>query len=1006
MAEKKATFHEQVAAKLIEQLKEGTAPWQKPWDGIETSPINGITGKRYRGINNLWLQAQNKSDPRWMTYKQAASIGAQVRKGEKGTVVEYWKFTESVVKTDEKGREILDEKGQPVREEAQLERPRVFHAVVFNGTQIDGLPPVQQMGFKWDPNEMAEKILANSGAKIEHKAGNNAFYNPIRDDITLPMRDQFDSAEKYYGVALHELGHWTGHETRLNRDLGHPFGSEAYAREELRAEIASLMLSQEIGVDFDPGNHASYVKSWVSILEDEPMEIFRAAADAERIQSYVMNLSQIQEVEQVAEVKTVQDEIDQPVNTLQQAAPVADDAVKVVAEQVTYVQIPFADKEKAKALGAKWDGREKSWYIPPGVNQEPFRQWLDSAVNKAQAVTDHTPATQNIMINVPFREKDEARSLGAKWDREQKSWYIPEGVNAALFERWMLPKQENKVQNPEHDQESNIIKSVADRTLGQEVDRLVQEGNLARLGWIEDVLNSMNTLNPDDEFWQRHTDLADTLGITSEAAFEATQYKNFDKHLEGYILAIDDAIATVQDNVHEQEQLKALQQEHQVQKAEAENQQTTKDVSRVYLAVPYEEKDEAKALGAKWDKAGKSWYMDGDNQNLAAAAKWLPENQITQTTPAMSPQEEFADQLRAMGCVVEGGHPYMDGQKHRIETVGDKKGERSGFYVGHLDGHPAGYIKNNRTGEEVRWKSKGYSLSAEEKAKLSAEAAQKLQEREAQRKADQDAAAERIQSNVKNLNALQDGMSTPYLEAKGLSSHPGLFTDKTGEKTYIPVYNVAGELRSMQYIQADGTKRFAKNSEQEGGMHVVGGSHGGHADLANAKVIVLAEGYATAASIHEVTGSDICCVATFNSGNLPIVAKALAEQYPQAQFLIAGDDDLATEAKQGRNPGREKAMEAAQAINCGVVFPTFAPGEQSENNKAFTDFNDLAQKSKFGREGVQKQIREAINRKPEQALSQLNAAIVQTAADQKEKRVQSRSQEERQQQHRRRGNAR
>lgn len=126
-------------------------------------------------------------------------------------------------------------------------------------------------------------------------------------------------------------------------------------------------------------------------------------------------------------------------------------------------------------------------------------------------------------------------------------------------------------------------------------------------------------------------------------------------------------------------QVAAIQQEYQA--AKTEEAPAEENASRVYLAVPYEEKEEAKALGAKWDKANKSWFMESSNANLPAASKWLPEKQQTQSMPAMSPVEEFADKLREMGCVVANGHPFMDGQKHRIETVGDKKASAAAFML-------------------------------------------------------------------------------------------------------------------------------------------------------------------------------------------------------------------------------------------------------------------------------------------------------------------------------------
>ena len=295
-------FHEAVAEKLIRLLQEGTAPWQKGWQPGEPGallPMNPMTGKRYQGINAIQLMSQGHADPRWMTYKQAAAMGAQVGKGEKGTPIQYWKFSEAHDKTDALGNPVRDAEGRRVREDQPLERPRVFMAIVFNAAQIDGLAPMPpQQAAEWPSLDRAEQLLRTSGATLVHAAQNRAFYRPVTDSIHLPDRAQFPSAAQYYATALHELGHWTGHPSRLNRDLSHPFGSAGYAREELRAEIASMILGSELGLGHDPAQHASYVASWIKILQNDPLEIFRAAADAEKIQRFVLGLEQAQELRQ------------------------------------------------------------------------------------------------------------------------------------------------------------------------------------------------------------------------------------------------------------------------------------------------------------------------------------------------------------------------------------------------------------------------------------------------------------------------------------------------------------------------------------------------------------------------------------------------------------------------------------------------------------------------------------------------------------------------------------
>lgn len=296
----------------------------------------------------------------------------------------------------------------------------------------------------------------------------------------------------------------------------------------------------------------------------------------------------------------------------------------------------------------------------------------------------------------------------------------------------------------------------------------------------------------------------------------------------------------------------------------------------------------------------------------------------------------------------------MDGQKHRITTEGDANGEKAGFYVGHLDGHPAGYIKNNRTGLDMRWKSKGYALDPEEKAKIQAEAAGKLEARAIEQERTQEQTAQRVSKQLAELVPIVE--ATPYLQAKGIAPQTGAFTDPEGQKTYIPASDVNGKVWTMQTIQEDGTKRFAKDSRKEGTFHVIGG---GMEALAKAPALAIGEGYATAGSLSEALG--FATVAAFDSGNVPAVAKALHEKFPDKPVVIFGDDDKHLEQTQGVNPGRKKAEEAAKAVGGTVLLPIFAPGEQSGDPKGFTDFNDLANKSALGREGVERQAKAAVS---------------------------------------------
>jgi len=747
MSEKKP-FHERIAEQLIDQLKKGTAPWQRPWHAGETFlPYNPITKKRYKGINTIQLMMQGYSDARWLTYNQAKSAGWQVRKNERATSVQYWKLSEQQDVTDSNGKPVLTRDGKRLQIEVELERPKVFFASVFNGAQIEGIPEITPAPTHiWNNIERAEKILAQSGANIRH-GEQMAVYFPASDIIHLPDKVRFKTADGYYATALHELGHWTGHESRLNRDIKHPFLSEGYAKEELRAEIFSMILGQELQIGHDPSQHVAYVQSWIKIIQDDVFEVFRAASDAEKMQHYVLSLSQQQTQE-----TTLTQETNMTVAQLE---------TNVEAAEKTYIKVPFQEKDVVKELGARWDRKRQSWYIPAEIsNHAPFAKWLAEE--------------------------------GAE---------LPE----------VAPEQNN----------------------------------------------------------------------------------------------------------------------------------------RVYLAVPFKEKANARRAGALWDKVAKSWYA-GPDADMSQLNRYLPKNKRQHQNPAMPPQEEFAEVMRGLGLIVTSPHPVMDGQKHRVAAVGDKKGELAGFYVGHLDGHPAGYVKNNRTSQELKWKSKGYHLGEKQKETFRKDAEAKRAARIRAREQVEEAAAKRCQEKIADLRPVI--AATPYLLAKQIPVVAGIYTNAKAEETYVPAYDENGKIWSIQYIRADGTKRFAKNARKEGCFHVVGGL----SSLNNTPTIIIAEGYATASSISMALRVPV--VAAFDSGNLTHVAKALRARFPDKQIVIAGDDDRHLKATQGFNPGRLKAEEAAKAVGGQCVFPRFSKKEIAENSKAFTDFNDLAIKSIFGVQGIEYQI--------------------------------------------------
>ena len=303
-------YYKQFADDIITQIERGTAPWQKHWKpGENRMPENFSTGAHYQGGNALQLMVKRTqrayNDNRWGTYKQIKEAGGQVRKGERGTTVLVYKPPRRADGTEATPGEVAADK--PKNPDAEkTTRPMWRRYTVFNVEQADGLklPERSAPTPEWEALKNVEKVIEANGVKIREVNGDRAYYNMAGDEIVLPERSQFKNAEGYYQTVLHEVGHSTGHPDRLNREslrqgIKDGFGSEAYAREELRAEISAMMSSDRLGVAYEPQHGTAYVKGWVEVLKDDPKEIYKAAAEASRISDYVCDAPERQRAQPI-----------------------------------------------------------------------------------------------------------------------------------------------------------------------------------------------------------------------------------------------------------------------------------------------------------------------------------------------------------------------------------------------------------------------------------------------------------------------------------------------------------------------------------------------------------------------------------------------------------------------------------------------------------------------------------------------------------------------------------
>ena len=273
-----STVYEEVTQSIIEQLEQGAIPWHKPWVADSSADKNVLTQKPYQGVNRLILgmssMAQGFTVPAWASYKQWESLGGYVKKGEKGTRIVFYS---PVSKTN--------------KQTGENENYSVLKAYwVFNASQVDGIEIVQTepVAGEFTANELAEQRIVKTGAMISH-GSDAAFYMPSQDRIQLPNKSAFDSEASYYATAFHELTHWTGSESRLDRNLKGKFGNPQYAFEELVAEMGAAFLCQDYGIKGEL-RHAGYIQSWLKALKDDSKAVFKAAAYAQKAATFINGL--------------------------------------------------------------------------------------------------------------------------------------------------------------------------------------------------------------------------------------------------------------------------------------------------------------------------------------------------------------------------------------------------------------------------------------------------------------------------------------------------------------------------------------------------------------------------------------------------------------------------------------------------------------------------------------------------------------------------------------------
>ncbi|MCW7763440.1 LPD7 domain-containing protein [Photorhabdus luminescens] len=367
-----------------------------------------------------------------------------------------------------------------------------------------------------------------------------------------------------------------------------------------------------------------------------------------------------------------------------------------------------------------------------------------------------------------------------------------------------------------------------------------------------------------------------------------------------------------------------------------------------YLIIPFEQLKEAKKQAGKLENGQNAIEFDSKNKlwfakpgvDLKKLEKWRVD---TMLVTEGNHRQDFGDFIRAYGGELKGD-PIMNGKKQRIRMVGDKRGNKSGVYVGHEDGYPNGWLVDHRDGGDLKkWSLGSTKPDPKTLAHLKAITAQEQLRRDNETRITRDTKSKK--STVLYNKLPQAGNNHPYLLSKGVMAARGVRIDQENNLV-IPFSNIEGVIRTLQTISTNGTKRLTTGGEKEGNFYVVGGA------LKNGVPIIFAEGYATAASA--VMAIQHPVVMTIDAGNLVKVAQALHKRYPDSQKWFLADDDIPKPTRLG-NPGKEKASQSAELTGGTYILPTFTP---EERQKGFTDFNDL-HKSR-GLDALKKQLQPVI----------------------------------------------
>lgn len=976
-------FNDAFIADVIEAVKNNTAPWQKTWHAAQlTAPQNAQTGNLYSGRNavrlNLVANKRGYSDPRWATYNQIRDLGGQVNKGEHATGV-LW-YTQKTLE-DKNGDEQIIHIAK--------------HYNVFNIQQTN-LPVLTQDKIndrKVEPDlEAFAEILRAHAPKM--LSGEPA-YSRVRDTIYMPDKAAFINDGEYYSTVMHEMSHWTGHESRLNRDLVGSFGSAKYAQEELIAELSSYMLALERGLPHNPTNTEAYLQHWAARTDSElETAMLSAFTDATRAQNYITAplREKSQEKESVAAANYTlhnrQTDKDQPFSNPKEAGaaffnePSADQPVVYQAIDNHARTMAFTTIQGTYENGETKFVKELPDSHPGDAEfREGFFSALEKSVNERLGSWDKKqPLDNELNEDLKTLANIDTRKAIQAWQA-----HVPEGTALPQYAdtSWEAPKDiTHKVLNALSDKGWQIDGNNATREFVG-VERLKPE---------ETKVFTISVAKEDDRFLSLNCDFAGNVALletTNKEIGESAKLLNEraesfanDCRQQNGLQAIYGAAhapieeitqrATANEQSHVQQD---VQHEFwQVFYKESDEAALTEQLlaeKPIYLAVDYADREEAKSAGARWDAEKKSWYAPPDT-DLKALDRYLPKQQNIVTGNGKT-VTDLVSQAAAIGVDLSAMKSTY-GKWQRAPITGRGTQNQDGAYklFNNPDGTIGAVVKNLVTDEKINWSNReAPEQSKENHNVITARLLNQEMHTAAGIEAREKIAAQRAIDAFVLYKKLDDVRGDePYLCNKQTQNTHGL--KRLGDGSIVvplisheKVGNLADKragITSLQVIKPDGDKRLMKGAQKVGSYFPVGSFQA----RKNPSHVFIAEGMATADAVSQVMrpiyGDKVLVLAAIDCKNLQAVAAKAREMYPAAEKFIAADNDGKTKSEIGKNPG----LEAAHTVK--EKYPEFAIVASYLHPEKNQDFSDCLLNDGFERtlneQRAQKKMHSMMQQKP------------------------------------------